>query len=114
MEFTEEHKKQVEKRILELMVIGLQNDALTEQDPSEISRFVLEQIEKVHNQHELIIFLKNLSEKWEIFKPILFQEEGTMQDKINDEIADSIELLVGHGKLDRALALVKRAIKGSS
>ena len=112
MEFTPEHKAQIEKRIVELMIVGLQNDLLSEQDPSDISRYVLDRIDEVKNQHQLILFLKELTDKWDVFKPILFHEEGTMQDKINDEVADGIELLVSHGKLDRALALVKRALRG--
>lgn len=111
MEFTQEHKGQVEKRIVELMIVGLQNKVLTEQDTIDLSEFVLDRIDGVKNQHELILFLKEFSERWEVFKPILFHEEGQMQNKVNDEVADGIELLISHGKLDRALALVKRALK---
>lgn len=111
MEFTQDQREQIEKRIVELMIVGLQNNSLTEEDTTDLSIYVLDRIDLIKNQKELIEFLREFSGKWEVFKPLLFQEEGKMQDKVNDEVADGIELLISHGKLDRALALVKRALK---
>lgn len=111
MEFTAEEKERVEREVLEIMATALENEQLTVDDPPEISYFLLERINTIKNMTELIGLLQEMTDKWPIFSVLLEQTRGQMQDKVDDEVADGVEMLIKQGKLERALALVKSITK---
>ena len=52
-----------------------------------------------------------MREKWPVFSTLEEQGEGELQDIVDEEVADGVELLIKHGKLEKALALVKSITK---
>lgn len=111
MDFTQEHKEKIERQILEIMANALDSGQLTTEDSSVVANFVLDRIDKVANHQELLEFLGVLGEKWPVFSTLKEQGEGKIQDSVNEEVADGVELLIKHGKLEKALALVKSITK---
>jgi len=111
MDFTQEHKDAIERKILEILANALDAGQIENEEAPDVARFVLDRIDKVTNQKELIEFLGELNEKWPVFSTLKEQGEGEIQDSVNEEVADGVELLIKHGKLEKALALVKSITK---
>ena len=111
MDFTQEHKDAIERKILEILANALDAGQIENDDAPDVARFVLDRIDKVTNQKELIEFLGELSSKWPIFSTLKEQGEGEIQGGVDDEVADGVEILIQHGKLEKALALVKSITK---
>ncbi len=57
MEFTEEHKKKVEKMIVDTTIDALGVGVIQESELKPIADFVLAKIDVIKNQDELIAFL---------------------------------------------------------
>lgn len=111
MDFTQEHKDKIERKILEILANALDAGQIENDDAPNVARFVLDRIDKVTNQKDLVAFLGDLSEKWPVFSTLKDQVEGETQDSVDDEVADGVEILIQHGKLEKALALVKSITK---
>jgi len=107
VQFGEELKKEIEKKIVNLVISGLQNKLLVEKDLPEIGDFVLERIDLINTEVELDAFLGELAKKWPCFSYFELSKKEDISKKVDNEIADGVELLIEHGKLDRALSLLK-------
>lgn len=111
MEFTAEGKKRIEREVLEVIIAALESDKLNAEDPSEIAQFLLARINSITNTEQLVDLLKEMTDKWPVFSVLLEQAKGQVQDRVDDEVADGVEMLIKQGKLERALALVKSITK---
>ena len=111
MDFTQDHKEKIERSIVDIIANALDAGQITTEETSAVADFVLDRIDKVTNRQELIEFLGALREKWPVFSTLEEQGEGELQDIVDEEVADGVELLIKHGKLEKALALVKSITK---
>jgi hypothetical protein len=102
-----EKKKKLEEAIVENMISALEKEKITEDEMSDISGFVLDGIDATNTKLGLEKFLEELAGKWEFFKPLLILEKAVLQEKIENEVADGVLLLLEHGKLDHAIKLAQ-------
>ncbi len=112
MEFTAEHKKEVERKIVETIIAALKDNSLSSATLPEVSRFILDTIKTIDTHEQLINFLRQLSEKWNIFSKILVIESGEAKEKKEDKEAKKVEELTEHGNIDEALRVAKAATGG--
>lgn len=102
-----EAKKKLEEAIVDNMITALENEKITEDEMATISGYVLDSIDASTSKQDLEKFLENLSSKWEFFKPLLVLEKAAMQEKVEDEVAQGVLVLLEHGKMDHAIKLAQ-------
>lgn len=107
VDFTQEHKNEIEKKIVEAIVTGLESNKILENQLSEIADFVLERIDALKTHEELVVFLSDLAARWPIFENIALTEKGEAKDKAEDRIASEALKLAQSGKIDDAIDLAK-------
>jgi len=107
MEVTEEHKKEIEKRIVERVIAELKADRFNVQDLPPIGRFVLDKIDTVTEHATLLIYLEAFTQRWPCFKSIEMLEIGEVERTKEHDTAEKVLLLSKEGKIEEALALAK-------
>ncbi|OGH12390.1 MAG: hypothetical protein A2857_01495 [Candidatus Levybacteria bacterium RIFCSPHIGHO2_01_FULL_36_15] len=107
MQLTDEHKKDIERSIMECIINALNKDLISSKDLPEISSYVLPKAETITTQEEMITFLKELSVKWNIFSQVLSSENGEVRGQMESQTVDKVTDLVKSGKIDEALDLAK-------
>lgn len=114
MDLTEEHKKEVQRKIVETVISSLEQDKITEAQFDEISAYILEKVEPVKTHHDLIVFLRELSAKWNIFSFILTLEDGEVKKIEQNQKADEIQQIVKTGNIDDALNKARQVVEDSA
>ena len=79
MDLSLEHKKEVQKRIMEILLGKYEKMELSQSDFEEISRFIVDKDQAINNHHDLIVFLRELTAKWSIFSFVLTLENGEVK-----------------------------------
>lgn len=102
-----DQKKEIEKRIVDTLITAFESGKVSEDEMSVISSYVLERIDAGQNEVELNTFLTELANRWEIFDPLVIIKQAEMRDKVEDEVAEGVLLLLHYGKLDNAIKLAK-------
>src|SRR3989344_6534746 len=80
LDVSDEHKKEIEAKIVEDIVFGLESNKISETDLPRIADFVLGKIDNIQNHEELVSFLNELSEKWPVFDNLEEVERGEVKD----------------------------------
>ncbi len=111
MDFTQEHKTEIENKIVETIADEVEKGNLKEENLKDIADFVLGRIDQIKNQDELIAFLFELSTKWTVFKTIETMERANLKGKVEKEVAEGVLMLAKNGKIDEALNLAKTMTK---
>ena len=107
MDVTEDHKNEIQKKIVDAILTGLENKSLLATQLSEIADFALKGIDAVKTQDELLAFLADLSSKWPVFNNIKLTEEGEVKNEAEKEVANGVLDLANSGKIDDAIGLAK-------
>ncbi|MCL4386847.1 hypothetical protein M1307_00435 [Patescibacteria group bacterium] len=107
MEYNKERKEEIENKILDILIEGLETGAFTTQQASEIANFVLVKIEVVNDQASLVNFLYDLSSKWSSFVNIYEIEDGKIERDLEQNAVKEALDLVKKGEIDQALNLAK-------
>lgn len=110
MDLTDQHKKDVERKLVETIIDSLQKNEISVGDKDAISAFILERMPIVKTHEEFIAFLRELSSKWAIFSPLLVIESGEVKDKNEEKAVDKVETLTQEGKIDEAINTAKKAV----
>jgi len=109
MELSAEHKKDVERKIVEMVIDGLEKDTISAQEAQNAASFILEKIYLLKTTEELASFLQELSSKWPIFTNLHTIEQGQAKEKQEDAVVQKVEELTESGNIDEALNLAKTA-----
>ncbi|MGE5041631.1 MAG: hypothetical protein ACM3IJ_01875 [Candidatus Levyibacteriota bacterium] len=109
MEFTQEHKKNVEKMIVDAAIDALGAQMIPESELQPIAAFVLGKIDLIKTVEELTEFLKELTAKWSFFLPIERFLEAEVKHEGEKELIDKAEDLVKNGNVNEALEVLKSA-----
>ena len=107
MDFTAEHKKEVEKRIVQAVIDGLEKGILSPDDARSAATFILSKVYEINTEDQLTNFLKELSSQWPIFGNLYTIEQGEAQEQKEEAVAQKVEELTQSGKIDEALTLAK-------
>lgn len=112
MDITQDHKNEIEKKIVETIALSLENNTLQQNELSDIASFVLDRMDQVKNHEELILFLSELSSKWPIFGQIEAIEKGEVKEQKEEQAFQNVLDLAKSGKIDEAVNLAKEATNG--
>lgn len=107
MDISQQHKEEIERKIIESIIVNLEENKLPQEELPIIADFVLGKIDTVKNHDELVIFLTELSTKWPIFTNITSIEKGEVKEKVEDKVAEDVLNLAKSGKIDEAIGLAK-------
>lgn len=107
MQVTEHHKEEVERRIVEAMIRGLEEGKLTTQESSTIAGIVLGRVDTIATQDAMAEFLTELSAKWPIFQPLMQIELGKVRSILEQKIAHDVLQLAHSGNIEEAIKLAK-------
>lgn len=111
MDLSIEHKKEVQRRIMDTLLTAYEKLEITKADFDEISKFILEKDPAIQTHHDLIVFLRELTGKWKIFSFVLTLENGEVSKVEENKAVKQIEDLTQEGKIDEALEATRRIVK---
>lgn len=112
MKVTQEYKYHIENLIVDAMLTAWEKNIIAEQEQFPISKFVLEQIDKVSTHEDLISFLAELSAKWSFFKPLYVSEQESVKKHEDNQMIEQAQDLAKSGNIDQALAVTREIKKG--
>lgn len=107
MQLLQGRRDAIEKAIVELVINGLKEGSLPEDDLSPIANFVLEKIDTLQTEEQMVAFLAELAQKWPIFSNIHILEKGKVIEKTENQAAQNVLELAKEGKIDQAVDLAK-------
>ncbi len=107
MDFDETQKTAIEKQVVDVIILSLENNTISESELPAIAQFVLDELGKVENNDQLLVFLSELSIKWPGFKNIEVVEKGKLSDQVEDKAVQDMLQLAKSGKIDEAISLAK-------
>lgn len=107
MPLLEQHRKELEHRIVDTMITALEKNEVSEDELTDIAGFVLERIDTLGNEDQAAEFLTELSAKWGFFKPILVLELGKVKSEVEKKIARDVLSLANSGNIEEAIRLAK-------
>lgn len=86
-QITVEEKTTIYNNLADLLMNGLKNGELFEEDVQNSSKFILEKMESITTKEELITFLKILSDRWDIYREeYLKYKKDDLMGKIQTEL----------------------------
>ncbi|MCL5970765.1 MAG: hypothetical protein M1450_04690 [Patescibacteria group bacterium] len=109
MELSEEHRREVERKIVGTIITGLEQNTLPNSEFEKVASFILDKMKNVKTHEELVLFLRDLSSKWSIFTSLLVIESGELKEEMEEKAADKVLSLAKEGKVEDALSLAKQA-----
>lgn len=112
MDFSPDHKKEIETNIVQAIITALEGNGLSKDELPKIADFVLERIDSVKNHDGMVAFLDELSSTWPIFINIASIEKGEVKEKVEDEVTEGVLTLAKSGKIDEAIDLAKTMTEG--
>lgn len=110
---TEEHKKDVERKIMEIIISGLEKGEILEPEYKEIAEFILSRIDPINTHHDLVVFLRELTEKWKAFSFVLTLEDGKIKTLEENKAVEEAQQQLKEGNIDEALETAKEATADS-
>lgn len=99
--------KVIEQEVVDTLVASLDKEAISEQELPTIADYVLTHIDNLKTKDEIMPFLRQLSEKWRIFTPLLVMHSGEIKEKQEGKVAKDVLSLAQLGRLDQAIKLAK-------
>ena len=111
MDLSIEHKKEVQRRIMETLLTAYEKLEIKKADFDAISKFILERDPAIKTHHDLIVFLRELTANWNIFSFVLTLEDGEVKKIEENKAVEQIEDLTQEGKIDEALEAARRIVK---
>ncbi len=109
MEFTQDHKKKVEKMIVDATIDALGQEIIPESELQPIAQFVLAEIDAIKTMDELTNFLEELSARWNFFLPIERFLEAEVRHEDEKELITKAEDMIKNGDVNQALEVLKAA-----
>ncbi len=107
MQLSQERRDAIEKAIAELIIKGLREGLIQDEDLSPIGKFVLEKIDTLQTEEQMVAFLTEMVQKWPLFSNILTIEKGKATESSENQAAKDVLDLAKEGKIDEAVDLAK-------
>ena len=109
MALSHEQKEDIFKKINDVVLMGIDTGALEEYELSDIAAYALKRTGELEGEGEISVFFQELSDRWPIFNSLLDEEEHKAHERVENEVSEGASMLLQHGKVEEALALVKTA-----
>jgi hypothetical protein len=99
----EAYKDRIGMRLARKLLTAFEENKISEDLLSEISTYILDNIDKAKTNADLLDFLEHLAGKWALFQDILVAEEAQVQEEETKESVEKIEELLDQNKIDEAM-----------
>lgn len=109
MQLSQERRDEVLKEIADLIIVGLKDGSILENDLFPIADFTLQKIDTLATEEQMVIFLSELAQKWPVFSKIHTYEKGKVLEQTENIAAQNVMDLAKEGKIDEAVDLAKSA-----
>lgn len=104
-----EKKKSLEKQIVETMINAAENKIITDEQLSVISTVILAKLDGIIDNVTYEEFLEEITNRWDMFKPLLVLEKSVEKEKIEEEAIKQALQLVQQGNIEEAINTAKVA-----
>ena len=105
----EAYKNKILERVALKIADSLENGQLSKEQASEISSYILENIDNKKNNSELFSFLEELAVKWPMFSGLVASEQSEVVETVKQEKVEEIGDLIKDNKIDEALKAATEA-----
>jgi hypothetical protein len=103
------HKQEIDKKLTEAIVAGVENGKLVESDLVPISDMILARFDHITTDEQLLAFLKDLASRWDAFSQLLASEVGKLKDELEKKVLGQVLDLTHSGNIDEAISLARTA-----
>jgi hypothetical protein len=107
MQVDEQHKVEIETRIVTAIADALEKEQVTTEELPQIADFVLKRIDAVQTEDQLAEMLTELAAQWPFFKNILEIELGRVKSALEKKIAHDVLQLANDGNIEEAIRLAR-------
>jgi hypothetical protein len=107
MNSLQEHKRQIEKQIVDKALSEYGEGKITREQLKQIADYTVDAMSKIQNHAHVISFLNALSTHWTFFQGLAMVEEGEQRDLEETEVHSGVLTLAQNGKIDDAIKLAK-------
>lgn len=105
----EAYKNKIGERLTKILLDALENGEVSEEESSNISTYILDNINKAKYNAALFDFLTTLSKTWPIFSKALATEQIEVLDNKKEEAIGQASDLIKENKIDEAIKVVENA-----
>ena len=103
------YKNKIGERLTRILLDALEKQEITEDEASEISTYILDNINKAKDNAALFDFLTNISTMWPIFSKVLAAEQEEKLNVKKEEAIGQASNLIKENKIDEAIKVVGNA-----
>jgi hypothetical protein len=105
----EAYKDKIGERLTRKLISALEEKKITPEEVSEVSQYILANIDKARTNLELLDFTEHLASKWAIFSEIVNVEEAEIKENSKTEKVNEVQDLIEQNKIDEALKVATDA-----
>ena len=105
----EAYKNKIGERLTRMLLDALEKQEVTEDEASEISTYILDNINKAKDNAALFDFLTTISKMWPIFSKALASEQEEMSNNKKEEAIGQASSLIKENRIDEAIKVVGSA-----
>ena len=102
----EVYKNKIGERLTKVLLDALEKQEITEEEASDISTYILDNINKAKDNATLFDFLTTISKMWPIFSNVLTAEQEEMSSSKKEEAIGQASSLIKENKIDEAIKVV--------
>ena len=114
MNLDENYKNKIGERLTKVLIDVLEAGEVSQEEASDISSYILENINNAKDNTQLFDFLTNLAKKWPIFSKVLDTEQQEISDSKKDEAVGQASDFIKENKIDEALKVVEAATENTA
>lgn len=105
----EAYKNKIGERLTRILLDALEKQEVTEEEASEISSYILDNINNAKDNAALFDFLTTIAKMWPIFSKALATEQEEMLNSKKEEAIGQASSLIKENKIDEAIKVVGNA-----
>lgn len=83
--FSENDKNEMYNLLVDTLLAGLEAGTAAHEEAQESSGFILENLEKVTNHNELILFLEEVSSRWPVYHDVLLKVRAQQHERQDNQ-----------------------------
>lgn len=103
------YKNKIGERLTKVLIDALEAGEISQKEASEVSSYILDNIDKAQDNSQLFDFLTTISNKWSIFSNVLASEQEEISNTKKEEAIGQASSLIEENKIDEAIKVVENA-----
>jgi hypothetical protein len=106
-ETTQAYKNKIGERLTLKIIDALKSKTITTTESSEISAFILENLDMAGTNAQVLEFLEIIAVKWPFLSSLAVAEQSAEIEKDKNNTITEVQNLIQQNKLDEALEVAK-------